>query len=177
MNYFTSILLFLIVGCSSSKDKKYQDLESKLDKLTKLMEAQQNNKNKDTSKEETKKEEVITEEKTFPISLPVVTEQSLQQNKKKIILGQKNGQTFEFIFNKNSYWVKIKPQIENNSELELRIQSAELENPETISLVQVDADTFQGSGDSRVGLTNIELHYRVKTKETIIINFDLNFKD
>jgi hypothetical protein len=172
MNYFTLLVLLFLSSCAS-KEKKYQELENKLDKLTKLMENQQK-----MTKDKIEEKENIEEEKTAPISLPIVQNQLSDENRKKVKLGEKNGNSFDFLFNNSgSYWVNISPYIAPYSELELRIHGLEHENPETISLVRINENTFQGIGDRRVGITNLELHYRVQKKETIIINFDLNFKE
>jgi hypothetical protein len=112
----------------------------------------------------------------FKLNIPSKNLKTREYQKKKVHLGEKSGYSFDFIIAQGSYWVVISSVedklISKESEVILNIKNSEY-SPESISLVKIDENTWNGIGNSLSGETNIELIFKIPKKKNIIFNFDL----
>lgn len=166
----------LLASCSSTENKtKITELEQTILELKKQL----------PESPDEEKEEVLYQEVT--ILLPKITKTKVNEAKKKIPLGEKDGFDVNFVFNNGQYWVHLDhknksalDEVLEYGELTLLIQDKSQENmPENLTLVAFDENSFMGLGDRQKGSTRFILNIkknRNKQDEPLTFIFDITLR-
>lgn len=115
-----------------------------------------------------------TSECTLEVSLPE-TMQKADFPLTWVNLGEQRGVSFSFGIRAGKYSVKASKSFASSQEAEivLNILHSGATDIESLSLVKISEDTYQGFGSSKKGKANFNLIYKVPGQKEIVIDFDL----
>lgn len=112
----------------------------------------------------------------FKLTVPSKNLVSKELNKKRVNLGSKGNLNFDFYIAQGHYWVTVSTldgtDLIPESEVTLNIKQGD-RAPESISLVKISEDTFNGIGNGLSGSVNIELIFKIPRKKSLVFNFDI----